>query len=226
MQFSNALPRRFKNARVVADKTWRIMQECLEKLQMSPAELQQQADNMHRYYSTPAEEAPKSVYDDDEICEVLMCQEILVEHINNLLYGGSYPSPGSWRRLREFLAAKVNGRIPTNEQNPSVLDEKLKKLFDRTGSIMQDWKNEDNTFTDRYIEARKRYIYRRLRLKKGEIFEVWYKRMCELDALNGSSIGTQGMTLVRCDIFDFQEPKKQEQSCKILTTVLRKFTTL
>ena len=61
------------------------MQECLEKLQISPMKLQQQANNMHHYYSTPAEETSKSVYNNDEICEILLCQKIFVEYIDNLL---------------------------------------------------------------------------------------------------------------------------------------------
>ena len=197
------------------------MQTLLEKLQMSSAELQEHADSMHRYYSTPAEEAPNSVYYEDEICEVLLCQEILVEHIDNLLNGGPLPAPGSWKRLQEFLAARVNGRIPTNEQHPSTLDEKLKMLFDRTGLTIRDWKNEDHSFTDRYIKARERYLFRELNLKKSKMFEVWYKYWCELQALHNSSIGN---TLVPCDFFDFEEIKKQEQNYKISTTVLRKFT--
>ena len=40
--------------------------------------------------------------------------------------------------LREFLIIKINDRIPMNEQNPSMLNEKLKKLFDHSESIMQD----------------------------------------------------------------------------------------
>ena len=223
MHFANTLPRQIKDARDEVDKTWHEMQTLLQKLQMSPTELQEHADSMHRYYSTPAEEAPNSVYYDDEICEVLLCQEILLEHINNLLNGGPFPAPGSWKRLREFLAIRVNGRIPTNEQHPSTLDEKLKRLFDRSGLTIRDWKNEDHSFTDHYIKARVRYFFRELRLKKSEMFEVWYKRRCELQALHSSSIGN---TLVPCDFFDFEEPKKQEQNCKISTTVVRNFTSL
>ena len=99
MHFANTLPRQIKDARDEVDKTWHEMQTLLEKLQMSSEELQEHADSMHRYYSTPAEEAPNSVYYDDEICEVLLCQEILLEHINSLLNGGPFPAPGSWKRL-------------------------------------------------------------------------------------------------------------------------------
>lgn len=226
MHFSNTLPRQIKDARAKVDTTWHEMQTLLEKLQMSPAELQEHADSMHRYYSTPAEEAPNSVYYDDEICEVLMCQEILTEHIENLLHGGPFPAPGSWKRLQEFLAARVNGRIPTNEQLPSTLDEKLKMLFNRSGCTMRDWKNEDNSFTDHYIKARDRYIFRKLRLKKSEMFEVWYKCICELEALRGSSVGTHGNTPGSCDYFDFEEPKNQEHNCKTLGTVVRNFSSL
>ncbi len=162
MHFANTLPRQIKDARDEVDKTWHEMQTLLEKLQMSSEELQEHADSMHRYYSTPAEEAPN-------------------------------------------------------------LDEKLKRLFDRSGLTIQDWKNEDHSFTDRYIKARVGYIFRELRLKKSEMFEVWYKRRCELQALHSSSIGN---TLVPCDFFDFEEPKKQEQNCKISTTVVRNFTSL
>lgn len=164
------------------------MQECLEKLQISPMKLQQQANNMHHYYSTPAEETSKSVYNNDEICEILLCQKIFVEYINNLLYDDSYPNPDSWRCLQEFLIIKINDRIPMNEQNPSVLNEKLKKLFNHTESIMQNWKNEDNTFTNYYIKIHKWYIYQQLHLKKSKIFEIWYKRIYELNILNDLSI--------------------------------------
>jgi hypothetical protein len=209
MQFSNALPRLFKEARKTADETWRVMQELLEKLQMSPAELQQQADLMHQYYSTPAEEAPKSVFDEDEICEILMCQEILVEHIDNLLNGGPFPAPGSWKRLQDFLAARVKGRIPPNEQHPSVLDTKLKALFNRSGFTMSDWKNKDNTPTKLYLDARERYVFRELRLKKSEIFKVWYKYNCEIDALHNSSL--HGMSPVPCDFLTLRNKKSRRK---------------
>lgn len=211
MHFANTLPRQIKNARDEVDKTWHEMQTLLKKLQMSETELQEHANSMHRYYSTPAAEAPNSVYYDDEICEVLLCQEILLEHIDNLLNGGPFPAPGSWKRLREFLAARVNGRIPTNEQHPSTLDEKLKILFDRSGSIIRDWKNEDHSFTDRYIKARAGYKFRRLRLKKSEMFEVWYKRRCELQALHSSSIGN---ILVPCDFLTLRNQKIRSKIAK------------
>jgi hypothetical protein len=70
------------------------MQELLEKLQMSPAELQQQADLMHQYYSTPAEEAPNSVYYDDEICEVLLCRQVLLEYVEAIFAAATSPVPG------------------------------------------------------------------------------------------------------------------------------------
>jgi len=194
MQISNALPRLFKHARQKADETWRAMQELLEKLKMSPAELQQQADNMHQYYSTPTEEAPKSVFDDDEIYEIFMCQSILMEHLNRLLNGGACPSEGAWKKLQNSLAISVKGRIPPPEQLPALMDTKLQVLFDRFGCTMSDWKNEDNTPTERYLEACERYIFRELRIKKSEIFEVWYKCNAETEALNNS--GLHGMTPV------------------------------
>lgn len=40
MQISNALSRLFKKAQQKADEIWRIMQELLEKLKISPMELQ------------------------------------------------------------------------------------------------------------------------------------------------------------------------------------------
>ena len=110
-----------------------------------------------------------------------------------------------------------------NEQHPSMLDDKLKKLFDRSGLTIQDWKNEDHSFMDHYIEAHEWYIFRELRLKKSEMFETWYKHRCELQALHSSSISN---TPIACDFFDFEETKKQEQNCKISTTMLRNFTSL
>jgi hypothetical protein len=99
-------------------------------------------------------------------------------------------------------------------------------LFNRSGCAMRDWKNEDNSFTDHYIKARGRYIFRQLRLKQSEMFEVWHKRICELEALRGSSVGTHGNAPVPCDFFDFEEPKNQEHNCKILGTVVRNFSSL
>lgn len=205
MHFSKALPRLFKNAREEADKTWAVMQKLLEKLAMSPEELQYQANLMHQYFDTPAEEAPKSVFEDDEICEILLCQEILLEHINHLLNGGPFPGPGSWRRLREFLAARINGRIPPNEQFPSVLDRKLQALFTRFNCTMSDWKDKDNNPTERYLKARKEYVFRELRLKKSKIFEVWYKHNCEVDALHDSSL--KGMSPIHCDFLTLRNKK-------------------
>ena len=62
MHFANILSRQIKDARDEVDKTWHEMQTLLEKLQMSSVELQEHADSMHHCYSTPAEEAPNSVY--------------------------------------------------------------------------------------------------------------------------------------------------------------------
>jgi hypothetical protein len=213
MHFSNALPRLFKVTRDDANRAWAVVQKLLEKLAMSLEELQHQADLMHQYFDTPAEEAPKSVFDDDEICEILLCQEILVEHINHLLNGGPFPAPGSWRRLREFLAARVHGRIPPSEQLPSVLDRKLQALFTRFGCTMSDWKDEDNNPTERYLKARKEYVFRELRLNKSEIFEVWYKRNCEVDALH-DSVSLKGMSPILCD---FLTLRNQENWRKIDT---------
>ena len=211
MHLSNTLPRLFKEARKTVDKTWGLMQALLERLKMSPEELQQQADLMHQYSSTPTEEAPKSVFDDDEICEILLCQEILLEHINHLLNGGPFPAPGSWKRLREFLAARVNGRIPPSQQLPSVLDVKLQVLFTRFKCTMSDWIDKDNNPTERYLEARERYVFRELRLKKSEIFEVWYKRNCELDCLHSSGLG---MSPVPCDFLTLRNEKGRSKTDK------------
>ena len=55
-----------------------------------------------------------------------------------------------------------------------MLDDKLKKLFDRSGLTIQDWKNEDHSFMDHYIEAHEWYIFREFCLKKSEMFKTWY----------------------------------------------------
>ena len=130
LQMSNAFPRLFHHAQFVADDNWHVMQSCLTELEISKEELEKQASFMKRFYSNPPDEEPKSVYYDDEICEILLCREVLLEHIEELLNGGVLPPPNFWKELRERLAAKVNGRIPPNAQHPSLLDQKLNKLFD------------------------------------------------------------------------------------------------
>ena len=53
-----------------------------------------------------------------------------------------------------------------------MLNEKLKRLFDHFELIIQDWKNEDHSFTNHYIETRVEYIFRKLHFKKNEIFKM------------------------------------------------------
>lgn len=91
---------------------------------------------MHQYYSTSIKEASKSVFDDDEIYEIFMCQRMLMEHLNHLLNEDPYPSPDSWKKLQDFLTIRVKDRIPPNEQLPSVLDIKLQILFDHFECII------------------------------------------------------------------------------------------
>ena len=143
LQFSNALPRLLLHAQFVANESWQCLQDCLEKLQMSPAELEIQADFMIRFYNKPVDEAPRTVYYDNEICEVLLCRQVLLEYIEGLFSATTCPPPGQWQRLRQYLAEQVCGRIPVNDQQPAMLEKKLEELFHRTGSCIRDWIAED-----------------------------------------------------------------------------------
>jgi len=210
MQFSNALPRLILHAMSVADENWRLMQAYLEKLQMSLEELDQQAERMHRFYTAPPGELPKSMHFDDEICEVLLCRESIVKRLGDLFIGIGGPihvpfsSAVHWKQLQQYLAAQVSGRIPPEEQQVSILDEKLAKLFESADSKMVDWIQENGEWSERFIKAREGYIFRQLHLKKNEMFEVWTKRMCELQSIHGSHILLNGMSLFSFDLLSFR----------------------
>lgn len=195
MQFSNALPRLLLHAQFVANESWRCLQDCLEKLEMSPEELEIQSDFMSRFYNKPSEDAPRTVYYDNEICEVLLCRQVLLEYIDGLFSMSTCPPSGQWQRLREYLAEQVCGRISANDQQPAILEKKLEELFHRTGSCIRDWIDEDGQPTDRYIEAQGSFYRRQLNLKKDEMFKVWIKRKCELDNIHSSSMATLGIIL-------------------------------
>ena len=223
LQMSNAFPRLFHHAQFVADDNWHVMQSCLTELEISKEELEKQASFMKRFYSNPPDEESKSVYYDDEICEILLCREVLLEHIEELLNGGVLPPPNFWKELRERLAAKVNGRIPPNAQHPSLLDQKLNKLFDLAESCELDWIDENNKMTDHYIEARERYFYRQLRIVKSDMWKVWMNHRCELDALHSSAM--LGKNLVHF-ISDIEGTQSLDHSFTISQTGLRKFLAL
>lgn len=110
----------------------------LEKLKISEIELREHADSMHHYYNTFIKETFNSIYYNNEICEILLYQEIFLKHIDNLLNDDSFSAPDSWRQFQEFLIVKINDRIPLNKQYSSILNEKFIILFDHFESIIQD----------------------------------------------------------------------------------------
>jgi len=175
LQFANAVGRLLGHARAEVDVSWEVLQNCLKELEMSLEELQQQATNMHCFYSsTTVEEKLKTVYYDSEICEVLLCIDVLDIHLQELFgrdgVPGPLPRPNFWKELQEYLARKINGRIPPDEMPLPRLHEKLTDLFDHANSCMGDWFNADSSKTARYQTALDKYYFRKLDVIKSDIF--------------------------------------------------------
>lgn len=190
LHYSNALPRRLLNARLVVQKSWDDLQKLLAKTGLLREELEEQAASMHKYYST-YEDQLNSIHYEDDICELLMCKEAIMVELSKWL-GSDAPPPGPnyEYRLRQSIAAIVKGRIPPDQLHADKMEEKLEDLLDRAGLKYTDWIDENGKSTERYIKARHRYSYRELKILKSQMFTVWMNYKYELEALHHIVKGT------------------------------------
>jgi Kyakuja-Dileera-Zisupton transposase len=78
LHFSNMLPRLIKTACSRAQESWKTLHDLLQQTNLTLTELQQQNHNMEEHYKRNKDNVkPTSIHYDDEICELLLCREII-----------------------------------------------------------------------------------------------------------------------------------------------------
>jgi hypothetical protein len=177
----------FENAVEKLKESAADLLSCQKQTGMTLDELEEQARAMRQFYHETSPTAPKTPYYDDEICEILLAREILIQYVDELLYSGIPSAPNSWNKLREFLAAKTDGRI-NSKSTPSVLDARLEDLLARANQTIDKWITTDGEHTQHFNEWKEKYALRQLGIVKYELWKVWAQRKWELDQLHNSSV--------------------------------------